>query len=58
MSKILKDILYKVYSSVSSEDDRKMWSSAFQAFFKSQLEVKLIVENNGSMSHMATEIDR
>lgn len=41
-----------------AEEERRLWSSSLAAFFKSQLELKLILETGGSITHVAAETDR
>jgi len=58
IQKLLKEFLIKAYSTVVAEEERRNWSSALAAFFKSQLELKLIIETGGSISHVAAETDK
>lgn len=57
LQELLKGFLIKAYSTIVSDEERQKWSSTLAAFFKSQLELKLIVETGGALPHVAAEAD-
>lgn len=57
MQEMLKSFLIKAWSAVVAKEERHKWSSTLAAFFKSQLELKLIVETGGALPHVAAEAD-
>jgi len=58
MQDMLKGFLIKSWGTIVAKEDRHKWAAATAAFFKSQLELKLIVDTNGSLNHIAAEADR